>query len=176
MPVGTVTGKPRHFELQSAPPDGYVEIRTMSYGESMERQDIVVKMTTETPRENPDGIQIGGEKVTWEMANFATSLFDFQKCVVGHNLTDEHGRQLNLTTAHDLRQLDPRIGDEIDAHIKEMNRFTPEERRQFRDGDSRLLLEGSDDSEATQLLDGTRLGDSTRLPGHGVSPTGGGSV
>jgi len=175
MPVGTVTGKPRHFELQSAPPDGYVEIRTMSYGESMERQDIVVKMTTETPRENPDGIQIGGEKVTWEMANFATSLFDFQKCVVGHNLTDEHGRQLNLTTAHDLRQLHPRIGQEIEGYMRELNSFTDKEKEQFRDGDSRLHLE-SDDPNATQLLDSTELGDSTRLPGYGMPTPRGGSA
>lgn len=173
MPVGTVTGAPKTFDLKTAPPDGYVKIRTMSFGESKERDDIVVKFATETPRDNPQGIQIGTERVTWEMANFATSLFDFQKCVIDHNITDEAGRKLNLATAHDLRQLDPRIGEEIEGRIREMNRFTDAEKQQFRDGNSRLPLE-TDDPNKTQFLDGTKLGDSTRLPGHGLSTPGGG--
>jgi len=175
MPVGTVTGAPKTFELKTAPPDGFVKVRTMSFGEAKERDDIVVKFATETPRDNPEGIRIGTERVTWEMANFATSLFDFQRCVLDHNITDENGRKLNLATAIDLRQLDPRIGEEIESYIREMNRFTEKEKEQFRDGDSRLYLE-SDDPNATQLLDSAKLGDSTRLPGHGMPTPRGGSA
>jgi len=159
MPVGTVSTEPRHFDLKSAPPDGFVTLRQQSYGERMERQDIVVRMTTETGSDSPDGaIRIGGEKVTWEMANFATSLFDFQKSVVDHNITDASGRKLNLATAYDLRQLDPRIGEEIEGHIRELNTFTDEDKERFQGRGPLAGLE-SGDAQARAGADPQGSGD-----------------
>lgn len=142
MPVGTVSTDPVHRDLKSLPPDGFVKLRQQSYGERMERQDIVVRMTTETGADSPDGnIRIGGEKVTWEMANFATSLFDFQKSVVDHNITDKQQRKLNLATAYDLRQLDPRVGEEIEGYIRELNTFTDDDKERFQNGSPLAGLE-----------------------------------
>jgi hypothetical protein len=54
-----------------------------------------------------------------------STLFDFKHCILEHNLTkDEAGEQpLDLTNKMDLRMLDPRVGEEIDAWLSELNNF-----------------------------------------------------
>jgi hypothetical protein len=50
-------------------------------------------------------------------------VFEFGNCVVDHNLEDEKGRKLNFKAPQDVFMLDPRVGDEIQQHIDDMNNF-----------------------------------------------------
>jgi hypothetical protein len=55
------------------------------------------------------------------------TMFDFERCIVEHNLEDEDGRLLNLSSISDVRKLDPRIGEEIDEHLSSLNNFEEDE-------------------------------------------------
>jgi len=61
------------------------------------------------------------------MANVKITEFEFQHCVVDHNLEDEDGRKLDLTKASDFNKLDPKVGQEIEELIRDLNDFEEEE-------------------------------------------------
>jgi hypothetical protein len=113
-------------DLKTAPPDGYVELRRYSYGEKLDRREMVSKMTMKD-----DGLQGRKSKSTGSMEmqliTAAATQYDFAHCVVDHNLQDETGRKLNLASPQDIRRLDPRIGEEIDTLIGELNNFEEDE-------------------------------------------------
>jgi hypothetical protein len=52
---------------------------------------------------------------------------DFEQCIVDHNLTDSTGRKLNLADPATLDILDPRVGEEIEKYIDELNNLENEE-------------------------------------------------
>jgi hypothetical protein len=56
-----------------------------------------------------------------------STLFDFVHCILDHNLEDENGNKLNLTNKADIARLDPRIGEEIDTFLGELNNFEEDE-------------------------------------------------
>jgi hypothetical protein len=96
---------------------GEVTLRRMSYGQKLARQQNAVKMTMEQQKGKSAG------KMNMDMLQHAATVFDFQACVVDHNLTDEADQKLNLTSARDIDRLDPRVGEEIAKYIDEMNNF-----------------------------------------------------
>lgn len=119
MPRATVVVSTEKFDLKTLP-EGYVVIRRMTFGEKLERQDEMMKMSTPTDMNNK----------TLEMSLMMKKMAikDFATLVVEHNLTDENDRPLNFKDARDITNLDPRIGDEISALIDSINAFeeTPE--------------------------------------------------
>jgi hypothetical protein len=52
-----------------------------------------------------------------------STLFDFQHCILDHNLEDETGNKLDLRNKMHIASLDPRIGEEIDTFLGELNNF-----------------------------------------------------
>jgi hypothetical protein len=119
MPRATVAAEPKRFDLKSCPPDGYVLIREMSYGERMVRNAKQGKM--KVLKKNADHI---GEV---EMALAELSKWDMSNLVVEHNLQDDDGQLLDLSSDRDLRKLSSRIGEEIGKYIDELNNFDDEE-------------------------------------------------
>lgn len=124
MPMATVdVESTQKHELKTCP-DGFVVLRRLSYGQILQR-----RMFTK--------LEIGGDgrskdfRGEMAMANAKVTEFEFQRCIVDHNLEDATGRKLDLTKAADFNQLDPKIGQEIEGYITEMNSFEEEE------GDSR---------------------------------------
>jgi hypothetical protein len=108
-------------ELKTAPPDGYVVLRRMTYGQIIHRRTM-----------NKLSFMTGGSKRSlageMAMASKEVSLFEFASCVVEHNLFDKDGETLlNLGNSVDFDKLDPRIGQEIESYIGEMNNFDDEE-------------------------------------------------
>lgn len=97
---------------------GFVVLRRMTYGEKLQRRQIAMQM--EMQGKGKDA------KMSLDMQVEQTALFEFSKLVVEHNLEDETGRNLNLGSPVDLVKLDPRIGDEIEALISDMNDFDSE--------------------------------------------------
>jgi hypothetical protein len=121
MPSAVVSTATEKFDLKTAPPDGFVELKRMSYGQIIERRSMM-KMGVDMGRKKTDDIK--GELT---MANKAVSQFEFRTCIVGHNLTDEEERPLNFANPADLALLDPKIGQEIEKRISEMNNFEEDE-------------------------------------------------
>ena len=117
MPKATadITTIVRH-ELKTCP-EGFVELRRLTYGQLLERRLAAMVIEMEA--------QKGGKEAagTISMAQLAVAVLDFTKCIVNHNLEDENGKLLNLSLATDVRRLDPRIGDEIGTLIDTANQF-----------------------------------------------------
>lgn len=116
MPRATLdtTFTERH-DLKTCP-GGYVVLRKLSYGQILERRALMkLSVTTRKGQKNLEG--------ELAMANRRIQEFEFQKCVVDHNLEDDMERKLNLSDPVVLQTLDPRIGAEIEALISDLNNF-----------------------------------------------------
>lgn len=108
------------FELKSCP-EGFIVARRLTYGEKLERRAMTANMRVEAQKGKKD---FAGEM---QLVNEKATMYDFQKCIVDHNLEDEEGNKLNLGTLNDVRRLDPRIGEEIDNLLGELNNFEEDE-------------------------------------------------
>lgn len=113
-----VTDITRH-ELKTCP-DGYVVLKRMTYGQMLQRREMV-KMAVALGK---------GKNTVGEMAlaNKHVSYLEFSWCIVEHNLEkDDNGTLFNFNNSADVDALDPRIGSEIDSLINEMNNFEDNE-------------------------------------------------
>ena len=114
MPRATVSTQPEHFELSSCP-EGWVELRRMSYGERLHRQDMAMQMSMDADTRK----KTASMNVT--PAQTQVAAFELKTCVVDHNLEDESSRKLNFHSLVDCQQLDGRIGEEIAELINTMH-------------------------------------------------------
>lgn len=121
MPKATTSGsETQHFDLKTLP-DGYVVIRRMTYGEFLRRRQMTSNMKFEAQKGEKDF------QGTMELLNKAAIEYEFGNCIVEHNLEDDDGKLLNFKKVADIEKLDPRIGDEINERINEMNQFEEDE-------------------------------------------------
>jgi hypothetical protein len=119
MPVATANLEPEDPKpLKTAPPDGFIVLKRMSYGQKLDRMKHVGKLSVDMR-----GRGKGGTKGEMEMLQKASTIYDFRACIVDHNLTDPSGRKLNLSNERDIDSLDPRTGEEISTLIDELNNF-----------------------------------------------------
>lgn len=108
------------FELKTCK-GGYVVLRRMTYGQTLERREMMkLSVATEGKGKNS---KLAGELA---MASKAVARYEFAKCIVDHNLTDKEERKLDLAGA-DFEKLHPKIGQEIDSYISDMNNFEDDE-------------------------------------------------
>jgi hypothetical protein len=117
MPKATVTLQSieRH-DLKTAPPDGYVVLRRLTYGQLLERRGMSASISLDgNAKTNDIRAEIG-------MAQKAVADYEFTHCIVEHNLTDENDVPLDFQHGVPLL-LDPRIGDEIGQLIDNMNQY-----------------------------------------------------
>lgn len=114
MPRATVAVSTVKFDLKTLP-EGYVVIRRMTFGEKLERQDEMMRMSASTDPQN--------RQLEMNLMVKKAALKDFSILVVEHNLTDADDRPLNFKEAKDVTNLDPRIGDEISQLIDSINAF-----------------------------------------------------
>jgi hypothetical protein len=121
MPVAVVVAENKRFDLKTAPPDGYVVIRQMSYGEKIQRTGMTGAMKLLKQTAHSDVI---GEL---SMATENITLWDFANLVVEHNMQDQDGRNLDFKNAVDVRKLTSVVGDEIGTYIDEYNNFEADE-------------------------------------------------
>lgn len=121
MPVATIdfTADGDRHDLKTLS-EGFVVLRRMTYGQTLERRAIMkLTFTTQKGKKSLEG--------ELAMGNRRVQLFEFQKCIVTHNLTDANERLLNLGDPVVLDRLDPRVGQEIEQLIADMNNFDDEE-------------------------------------------------
>ena len=119
MPRATVSTQPQHFDLKSLP-EGWVEIRRMSHGEMLHRQDIAMSMQMQADR------RAKSASMDIKQSQTAVGQFELATCVVDHNLEDESGRKLSFRNSADVGQLDGRIGAEIADLIQQMHDWESE--------------------------------------------------
>jgi hypothetical protein len=118
VPRATVTvADTETFKLKSCP-GGEIELRRMTYGQKLARQQNAVKTTVQQDKGSGRN-----STMNLDMLQHAATVFDFRACIVSHNLEDETGKPLNLTQVVDIDRLDPRVGEEISKYIDEMNNF-----------------------------------------------------
>jgi hypothetical protein len=119
MPIVTVgdSDNPR-FELKTAPPDGYVVLRRLTYGESLAREAMMTKFTVDGNASSKEFL--GDVKIDQE----GVALFDFAHCIVEHNLQEAGTeRLLNFKNAADVKKLSKSVGKEIGDLIDSLNNF-----------------------------------------------------
>lgn len=122
MPRATVSQEPERFDLKTAPPDGFIVLRKMAWGEWLTRRDMGMHMAMKA-----GGRKTDDSKIDIDVVQAAVTRYEFQKCVVDHNLEDENGTKLNLGTKQDFDRLDPRIANEIETIIKNLHEWDEEE-------------------------------------------------
>lgn len=109
-------------DLKSCP-GGYVTLRRMTYGQIVQRRALTkLNLLMQGSRSNSKSVT--GEMA---MASKEVALFEFAHCIVDHNLEDNDGRVLQLSQESDFNRLDPRVGQEIEQHIGDMNNFEEDE-------------------------------------------------
>lgn len=120
MPVAIArTTEGERKELKTLP-EGYVILRQMNYGQIIARREML-KLSVTSAKGSKD---FKGEMA---MASKEITRFEFTHCIVEHNLEREEGVPLNLNIAADFDSLDPRVGQEIESYIGEMNKFDEED-------------------------------------------------
>lgn len=118
MAIATIVNANERFDLKSCPPDGYVVVRRMTYGEKLKRGSMMTKFRMEMGKNKSDSmnmdVDLDQEKVSmWEFANL----------IVEHNLTDDTERPLNFKNMADISRLGPVVGEEIQTYIDKLNSF-----------------------------------------------------
>lgn len=121
MPRATVSHDTVRANLKTCP-GGWVDLRTLTFHEMNTRQDIATRMyqeqTTGKKQTKRDEETVRGY---FEIMNVAVTEYEFRNCIVEHNLEDENGELIDFTMPMQAWRLDPKIGQEIDRVIDDMN-------------------------------------------------------
>ncbi len=125
MPVATTSPEETERHDLKSLEEAFVELRSMTYGEWLHRRDMATKMAIEGDPRKKDS------KVTIDAIQTETTLYEFGKCIVDHNLTDAQDNPLNLAVKKDFSRLHPKIGEEISALIADMNVWESEQEELF---------------------------------------------
>jgi hypothetical protein len=128
MPVGTVSQDIVHKDLRTLPPDGFVDLRKLPYGGILRRRDMSSKMSMEQRVGRRKGQpQDDSQSVQMELMQEVTRVYEFANCIVDHNITDPNDRKLDFSKINDIKSLDPKVGQEIESYIDELNRELDED-------------------------------------------------
>lgn len=118
MAKATVTLEVIKRDIKNAPPDGFVELKPLDYGSSLQKRDMASRMTLEAQRRGASG---DGSKMIIDTYQRNSRFYEFSRCIVDHNLEDENGSKLNFSDIKTLDKLDPKVGEEIERYLDELN-------------------------------------------------------
>ena len=125
MPKATVSQDTVRKDLKTLP-GGYVELRKLPFGLLLERRDNASKMSMSGRGGNDNKVDIS-------LMQQWSRTFEFANCIVDHNLEDEGGQKLNFNNELSVHMLDPKIGQEIETYLDELNGEEDEdEKKDFR--------------------------------------------
>lgn len=113
MPKATVNASAERYDLKSCP-EGWIMIRRMSYGQWLKRQEMAIKMQVQQQKR-------GASTMDVQMEGLKIARFEYQHCVVDHNLEDDGGNKLDLNSPQGIESLDPQIGNEIGDIIEKIH-------------------------------------------------------
>lgn len=155
MPVGTIdTSESERRELKSLP-GAYIRVRPLPYGMKLERRDKATRMFMESEGAPAKGNRKNNNaskettRLELETLNKWSAFYDFQYCIVEHNITDTNERVLDFTKRMDFESLSPKIGSEIERILDEINNededFDEEDFTRLPSSSSITKLETSED-------------------------------
>jgi len=99
----------------------------MSYGDWLHRGDISMLMQVEMEEKKQRG-KASSRTADMKLQNQVVTAYEFSRCIVDHNLTDENDKPLDLSNRRTLDRLDPKVGNEIGELIDELHKpFTEED-------------------------------------------------
>jgi hypothetical protein len=118
MPVAVVVENiSDKITLKTLPPDGYVVVRRMTYGETLARESKATKILVEGSDKNSKT----GPQAEVDIQTEALAYWDFANLVVEHNCQDIDGRVLNFKNIADVTKLSGVVGREIGQIIDAYN-------------------------------------------------------
>jgi hypothetical protein len=113
MPRATaVASEPERFDLKSLD-EGFVVLRKLTYGEMLHRRDLSARITPKGKRD--EDVEVG-------INQMSIVLYEFSRAIVEHNLEDDNGKLLDFRITRHVEMLDPRVAQEIEGLIIDMNR------------------------------------------------------
>lgn len=135
MPVIEYNSSGETFQLKSAPPDGYIKARALSYDEVLTRRDLaaryVYRQQNPTSKPASNGTGIGAQKnsqpteqdveMMMEASNKVVQRFQFGAQIIDHNLEFPGGVKINFANEAHLRKLPPKLGAEIEDILDKLN-------------------------------------------------------
>lgn len=169
MPVAAID--PNEYirvDLKTCPPDGFVMLRPLPYGEKIKRRDKTSKMLMKTSQKSGSGrgrmnLQNLDAVMEFESAQEWAMQFDFAYCIGEHNLQNKDGSPMDFSKPLGWKLLDPRIGDEIAEAIFAMNELEDEEDLEDFPRLSSTSLEARENGSGTVLQGKTEEG-SLKIP------------
>jgi hypothetical protein len=176
MPVVTINpDEYEKFELKSAPrdpnvegdEDGWINLRPLPYGMKLKIRDQSTKMfmRAKAPQRSGKGrMRVSNPEedsvLEFETASEAANFLTFSYCIGGHNLMDSQRNQVDFTSPMSFKQLDPKVGSEIEVLIDELNRGEDEE--SFED----FMNRSSESSEETEKVSQVDTGEMETAQNH----------
>lgn len=133
MPIATIDpNQYQRHELKSAPADpnipddenGYEMLRPLPFGMILQRADETLQMQMKARRPQDRRRKGGTEEmpnIDMKSLNRKSAEIDFAYCIGDHNLTDNRGVKLDFANPLVFQVLDPRIAQEIQEYIDELN-------------------------------------------------------
>lgn len=113
----TVPTDATRYDLKSVE-GGWVELKPLPYGQLIERRDKASRMSMLADNRKGDAA-----KLDIDMLQHQSRIYEFQHCIMDHNLGDGQGGKLNFSNTATLNLLDPRVGQEIERLIDELNQL-----------------------------------------------------
>ena len=111
MPRATIKTEAQRIELKSLE-GGWVDIRQLPYYDMLVRRDRGGKLFFDAEQE---GRVVIATLQAWARA------YEFEHCIIDHNLEDENGMKLDFSNELTLKTLDPRVGQEIEDAIDKLH-------------------------------------------------------
>lgn len=111
MPRATVRTEGLKVDLKSCE-GGWVEIKQLPYYEMLVRRDRGGKLFFDAQEEG---------RVEIATLQAWARQYEFEHCIMDHNLEDDQGNKLDFSNEATLSILDPRIGQEIEDAIDKLH-------------------------------------------------------
>lgn len=133
MPRITLQAESKRFPLKSLPPDGYVLIRPMTYGQTLERRQLATRLSMEqAARAKRSGTsesksEFKPSRMDVDIMQRASREYEYANCIVEHNIESPGGDLLNFSNPKAIDLLPKALGEEIEEYLDEMNGEEDEE-------------------------------------------------
>jgi len=114
MPRAVANTETYRYDLKTAPPDGFVELRKFTYGEMIHRRELSSSAKAESNEQ-------GDTEVAFTVNLTIVQIYEFRTAIIDHNLEDENGVKLNFANQNDVLRLDSTVAGEIETFIDKLN-------------------------------------------------------
>lgn len=129
MPEVGFDRKPVRYELKTAPPDGYVELRRLPYDEILARREMATRlsMQQDNRKRGSRAKKEEKQKIDIDLVQQATREFEFAACVADHNLEID-GVAVDFSKPKlAFKMVSPEVLQEIELYLSELNMETDED-------------------------------------------------